>query len=69
MTDATTEPTKGKGPSHIAYHVKDRDGGKSYWTRIGAMWAHKDGNGFNLEFDLLPLDGRLTLRIPSEKKD
>jgi hypothetical protein len=54
--------------SHIAYHVAERNG-KSFWTRIGAAWQHKDGKGFNLEVALTPLDGQITLRIAEDKKD
>jgi hypothetical protein len=61
--------TTSKTPSHIAYHVKDGNSGKGYWTRIGAAWAHADGNGFNIQMDLLPPDGRITLRVASEKPE
>ena len=58
-----------KTPSHIAYHVRDREGGKGFFTPIGAAWQHKDGKGFNVQLDgLAPLDGRISLRIASEKK-
>lgn len=69
--DATNNATAGsKAPSHIAYHVRDREGGKGFWTRIGSAWAHQDGNGFNVQLDgLVPLDGRITLRVASEKKE
>lgn len=70
MSDTNQHSTaSGKAPSHIAYHVRDRDGGKGFFTRIGAAWAHGDGKGFNIQLDVAPLDGRITLRIASEKKD
>jgi hypothetical protein len=70
MTDTKTTEAKGsKAPSHIAYHVRDREGGKGFWTRIGSAWAHADGNGFNIQLDVAPLDGRITLRLASEKKE
>lgn len=56
-------------PTHIAYQVRDREGGKAYWTRIGAAWQNADGNGFNIQLDALPVDGRLTLRVASEKTE
>jgi hypothetical protein len=66
----TNETTGSKAPSHIVYHVRDRDGGKGFWTRFGSAWAHADGNGFSIQLDgLVPLDGRLTLRVASEKKE
>jgi hypothetical protein len=70
MTDtASTEAKSPKSPSHIAHHVRDRGEGKdAIWTRIGAAWAHADGKGFNVQIDLAPLDGRITLRVPEPKK-
>ena len=65
-----TDTTQSKAPSHIAYHVRDREGGKGFWTRIGSVWPNADGKGFNIQLDgLVPLDGRITVRIASEKKD
>lgn len=64
-----TQTSSGKAPSHIAYQVRERNGGKGFWTRIGSAWAHADGNGFNLQLECLPLDGRITLRVASDKKD
>lgn len=70
MTAKTnTESTASKTPSHVAYQVRDREGGKGFWTRIGAAWAHADGQGFNVQLDSIPLDGRVTLRVASDKKD
>lgn len=67
--DNNSETKAAKTPSHVAYHVRDRKGGKSFWTRIGSAWAHADGEGVNIQFDLIPLDGRVTLRVASDKKD
>ena len=71
MTDTKPNNTAGsKTPSHIAYHVRDREGGKGFWTRIGVVFAHQDGKGFNVQLDgLVPLDGRITFRVASEKKE
>lgn len=69
MTDTnTTTSTSSKTPSHVAYQVRDRDGKKGFWTRIGSAWAHTDGQGFNIQLECVPLDGRITLRINSEKE-
>jgi hypothetical protein len=71
MTDSTaktTETASAKTPSHIAYQVRDREGGKGFFTRIGAAWQHKDGKGFNVQLDCVPLDGRISLRVASEKE-
>jgi hypothetical protein len=69
MNDSTKKQTSAsKLPSHIAYHVRDREGGESFWTRIGSAWQHADGKGFNIQIETVPLDGRISLRIPSETK-
>ena len=64
-----TEQTSSKAPSHIAYQVHDRKEQTGIWTRIGAAWPQKDGKGFNIQLDAVPLDGRITLRVATDKKD
>ena len=68
-TPNTNDATSSKSPSHIAYQVRDRQGSKGFFTRIGAAWQHKDGKGFNVQLDCVPLDGRISLRVTSEKKE
>lgn len=34
-------------PSHGVYIVEG-EGDNAYWTKVGAAWAHKDGDGFNI---------------------
>lgn len=61
-----------KAPTHIAYHVREyesREGKKSFWTKVGSAWAHRDSKGLSLQIDCVPLDGRITLRVADEKKD
>jgi hypothetical protein len=65
MTNYTETTAASKSPSHYVYQVRNRKGQKSIWTRIGAAWPHKDGNGYDAQLDAVPLDGRITLRIPS----
>ncbi|WP_020472321.1 hypothetical protein [Zavarzinella formosa] len=62
----TTNPS-GNAPTHIAYQVRDGKD-KGFWTRIGAAWQHKDGKGFNIQLDVVPLDGRVQLRVATEQK-
>jgi hypothetical protein len=61
--------TTGKSPSHYAYQVREREGKKSIWVKVGSAWLHSDGNGLNLQLDCVPLDGRITLRVPSERDE
>jgi hypothetical protein len=69
MTDtANTQESASKAPTHIAYQVRNGKD-KGYFTRIGVAWANKDGKGFNIQLDCVPLDGRITLRVISEVKE
>jgi len=68
MTNSN-ETSPSKIPSHAVYQVRDREGQKGIFTRIGAAWPHKDGKGYNLQLESVPLDGRVTLRVITEKKD
>ena len=68
MSDKTNE-TASKTPSHVAYQVRDREGQKGFWTRIGSVWPHADGRGFTVQLDAVPLDGRITLRVATEAKE
>lgn len=67
-TNSTNETPASKSPSHIAYQVRDGKD-KGFFTRIGAAWPHRDGNGFNIQLEAVPLDGRITLRVASDKKE
>ena len=69
MTNPTDIPRsdapKGRQPDFHAFQVRDIDGReKGVFTRIGAAWAHKDGQGFDIRLDALPTDGRVALRKP-----
>jgi hypothetical protein len=69
MTDSTNNQPASKSPTHIAYHVRNRKGGEGFWTRIGTAWPHADGNGLNIRLETYPLDGRITLRVASDKPE
>lgn len=60
-------------PTHIAYTVrdgKDKDGKPtSFWRPIGAAWAHKDLNGMSIQLDAFPVDGRIQLRVATERPE
>jgi hypothetical protein len=58
--------TEAKTPTYFAYTVRDarEEGQKGFWTRIGAFFAHEDGEGGTLLLEVLPLDGRVVLRAP-----
>ncbi len=39
-----------------------RRGENAIWTEIGALWAHEDGQGFNLSLKAIPVSGRIVIR-------
>jgi hypothetical protein len=55
-------------PSHRLYRVLG-DGPEAIWTPIGAAWPNKDGLGFNIICDAVPLQGRIVLRVVSESPE
>ncbi len=61
---STTEKTESTTPSCPATSpttYATAKGKKAIFTRIAA-WPHKDGKGFNVQIDAVPLDGRVTSR-------
>lgn len=55
-------------PTHRLYRVLG-DGEGAIWTPIGAAWPNKDGKGFNLSCDAIPLHGRIVLRAIEPKAE
>ena len=43
-------------------HGHPRDGQDDYWLNIGLAFPHKDGSGFNIMLQALPLDGKIVCR-------
>ena len=57
-------------PTHRAYSVIRREGQDDYWLNLGLVFPHKDGNGFNIVLQALPLDGKIVCReITNEEGD
>jgi hypothetical protein len=55
--------TNNNKPSFRIYRVTG-EGDDAKWISVGAAWSHKDGKGYNLEFDGIPIIGRVVLREP-----
>lgn len=66
MPDGNT--SNGRKPTHRLYNVIG-EGETASWIVIGAAWPNKDGKGFNLAIDAIPLSGRFVMREPSERED
>lgn len=56
-------------PKFVAYTVRKREGSKSVWTRIGAVFAHEDGQGETLLLDAMPIGREIVLRVPKDKDE
>ena len=57
-------------PTHEVYHVRDiPNQAKGFWTKVGAMWQHKDGKGFDIVFEIQVAEPRLVARVREEKKE
>jgi hypothetical protein len=61
QTTTTYEP---KAPDFLAWHVTQK-GPKSFWNKVGAAWKHKDGQGFTIQLEVVPINGRIVLRQPT----
>ena len=55
--------TTTKKPAFIAYAVTG-EGKQAFWTRIGSAWPHQHGEGFNIELNALPVNGRIVMMPP-----
>jgi hypothetical protein len=53
-------------PTHRAYTVIPREGQDDFWLNIGLVLPHKDGSGFNVVLQALPLDGKIVCREITE---
>ena len=55
-------------PTLRAYIVQEpkTEGGKGRWIEVGALWPHKNGNGFDLVIpDGMSVSGRIVCIEPS----
>lgn len=64
MTEQTSIFTR--KPSHKLYRVTG-EGKTAIWTPIGAAWPNKDGKGFSVQCDAMPLTGRIVMRVNEPK--
>jgi len=70
MAKQTTKTTIKQTPSHDVFHVTG-EGDSARWTKLGAAWAHKDGEGFNIQLNFMPLgaEGRFVVRKVKPKAE
>lgn len=68
MARTNTKPDNQQpnAPEFLAWHVTDK-GEKSFWNKVGAAWRHKDGKGYTLQLEVVPINGRIVLRQPLDE--
>jgi hypothetical protein len=56
--------TTSKRPTHVVYAVT-KGTKTNFWQKIGAAWAHADGEGFAVKLEMLPFNGaEIVIRTP-----
>jgi hypothetical protein len=63
------EKEQSKQPTHRAFSVIQREGQDDFWLNLGAAFPHKDGKGFNIVLQALPLDGKIVCREVGENDE
>jgi hypothetical protein len=65
----STETSTSRKPTHRVFAVVQREGRKNHWNEIGAAWAQKDGKGFSIRLNYLPLNGAdIVIRVAEDKQ-
>ncbi len=60
--------SSGGAPTHVIWHIRDREGKKAFWTEIGVGFTNRDGS-IALKINLMPMDGGMILVKPLEPRD
>jgi len=42
---------------------------KGFWHKVGVMFEHKDGKGWSIHLDALPVNGDLVARVPMPRDE
>lgn len=51
------------------YTIVERVGGSPFWLRLGNAVQHKDGKGFTMNLQAVPVSGLLVVRQYDEEAD
>lgn len=62
----TNSQSKGIQPTHRIFRVSG-EGKSAKWTEIGAAWPNKDGHGFSITCEAMPLTGRIVMRTITQR--
>lgn len=65
----TTKETSNRPTHRVHAVIKKGSDDKGKWHEIGALWPHKDGKGFSMKLDLVPVgDAELVIRTIEDKQ-
>lgn len=62
MTEQTNRPS-------FRLYTVTGEGDHTRWTDIGVVWRTRDGKGFTLSLNALPLNGRIVMREAKPKEE
>jgi hypothetical protein len=57
----------GEKPTHRLYIVSGT-GRTASWREIGAAWPNRDGEGYSVTCNAMPLTGRIVMRTITERR-
>ena len=55
-------------PAYNAYTVIKREDKDDFWLKLGVCFPHEDGEGFSVQMDVMPIDGKIVLRTPKAEE-
>ncbi len=61
--------TTKKKPAFEVFAIREGKNGKSHFTKIGAIWPARNGNGLHLDLVAFPVNGRAYLAPPKAKQE
>ncbi len=62
----TKNTSTASSPTHIVWFVPERE--HAPWMRVGALWPTKNGKGFTMTLDLMPVASGNLVILPNESK-
>lgn len=65
MSEGNNRPTL---TAFAVRNFRSEDKEDSSWLKVGSAWAHKDGKGFDVVLDAVPVGGRVVLRVNEPKE-
>lgn len=68
MSETAKKTGKNNDPDYEVFFVPNRR--NAYWTKFGAAWKNRDGKGYSIDHDFMPVgDGRIVLREYEPQND